>query len=236
MVKSINWTRERLDTLDEQQLQNLMTNAINANRQDLVLLCEEVISTRPSKTSRSRNPRSFPQKNGAKAFADEIAEQMGIFAKELAQRFDLSEETARLKSAGAKGFVAHALIDSRGRAKTGGAEKTKKLQFDRLLSYRLGDASVTLSVFLLPDDGLDKVRFQINAPSHFLSDGVPFESSGRIGLYKPRAGTERYRFKDYPSLEEALDAYAVLVQELQAAFGIKPLGAPRDVNGTVRSG
>jgi len=36
-----------------------------------------------------------------RAFADEIAERMGMFAKELGQQFDLSEETARLKSAGA---------------------------------------------------------------------------------------------------------------------------------------
>ena len=233
MVRSIEWTRERLETLDDLQLRNLMQNAANANRQDVVLLCEGVISTRPVKMSRSRNLVSRPQ-NGAKAFADEIAEQMGIFARGLGKRFDLSQETARLKLADAKGFVAHAWVESRGRAKTGGAEKTKKLQFDRLLSYRLGDASVTLSVFLLPSDELEKVRSQVSAPGEFLPDGVPFESSGRKGLYKPRAGTERYRFKDYASLKEALNAYANLVQELQTAFDVKPLGVLSDVNGTDR--
>lgn len=230
MTKSVEWTRERLNALDDLQIRNLMQNAVNANRQDLVLLCEEVLSTRSVKTPRSRN-RGSRQQNGTKAFADEIAEQMGIFARELGQRFDLSEETARLASANARGFVAHALVDSRGRAKAGGAEKTKKLQFDRLLSYRLGDASVTLSVFLLPGDELERVRFQVNAPREFVPDGVPFEASGRKGLYKPRAGTERYLFKDYPSLMEALQAYGVLVQQLQASVGIDPLCVPRDTNG-----
>ena len=233
MVKFIEWTRERLFALDDLQLRNLTQNAVNANRHDLVLLCEEVISTRSVRTPRSRNTGSR-QQSGAKAFADEIAEQMGMFAKELGRQFDLSEETARLKSANAKGFVAHALVDSRGRAKTGGAEKTKKLQFDRLLSYRLGDASVTLSVFLLPGDDLEKVRFQVNAPREFVPDGVPFEASGRKGLYKPRTGTEQYLFKDYPSLTEALRAYGVLVQKLQVAVGIDPLGVPRDTNGADR--
>jgi len=149
---------------------------------------------------------------------------MGRFAKQLSERFDLSEETAKLKSANYKGFVAHALVDSRGRAKTGGAEKTKALQFDRLLSYRLGDVTVTLSAFLFVDDEPVKVKYQVNAPPEFLPDGVSFEVSGRKGLYKPRAGTDQYLFKEHASLKDALEAYETLIQKLQKSFNISPLG------------
>jgi hypothetical protein len=229
MVKAVEWTRERLATLNDLQLRKLMQNAVNAGRQDLVVLCEQLIATRPLKTSRSRSQEPHLH-SGAKARADELAEMMGAFAKELGRQLDLSEETARSKSANTKGFVAHTLVDSRGRAKTGGAEKTKKLQFDRLLSYRIGDTTVTLSVFLLLGDELENVRFQVNAPSAFIPDGVSFEFSGRNGLYRPRAGTEQYRFKDYPSLKEALYAYEALVRKLQAEFGINTLRMPRDAN------
>lgn len=222
MVKDFNWTLERLDALSEGQIRELMINAERRDRQDIVEMCSAVLAKiAPTRAKRTNAPRR--SSSGAKALADELAEEIGVFAVALAKRFDLSEETARRMSAGTKGFVAHKLVDSRGRAKTGGAEKTRKLQFDRLLSYRLKDCTITVSAFLLSGDDTERVRFEVIAPPDMLADGRSLDLSARKGLYLPRSGTQHYVFKECANLRDALEEYGNLVGKLQQEFAIKPL-------------
>ena len=55
-----------------------------------------------------------------KEFEHEMSGQLAAVGKQMAEKYDLSEETAKAKSAGVKGFRAHKLLDAKGFAKLGG--------------------------------------------------------------------------------------------------------------------
>ena len=49
--------------------------------------------------------------------------QLAAVGKEMAGKYDLSEETAKANSVGVKGFKAHKLLDAKGYAKLGGMQR-----------------------------------------------------------------------------------------------------------------
>ena len=215
------WTPERIHALSDEQLRVLRENAHQRKGADLVQLCDAELTTR--NLSPMPVPRGKSMRSGTTAVANEIAEQMGLYASEMATRLDLTQQTAKRVSAGTKHFVAHGLLDSKGRAKTGGAEVTKTLQFDRILTYRLKDTTVSVTAFLVKDQPIENVRFQISGPPELLPGGIDLRQSDRMGTFKPRSGTEEYRIKEFPTLQDALTGYEVLVRELQQSMGIAPL-------------
>ena len=224
MVRRIIWTIESLNGRSDEDIRGIMANAIRLEDQHTASLCASVLATRnvqkfDDKPSRRRSG------GGTSSIAAEVAEKMGQFARELSLRLDLSKETARRKAGGVKSFVYHEIVDSSGNAKLGGAEKTKVLQVDRYLSYRLGDDTITISAFLLPGEDKTQMHYEVHAPPSLFPEGIPLIETVRNTSYVPTGGTERYLFKEYPTLAEALQNYERILRKLQEMRGIQPLAA-----------
>ena len=89
----------------------------------------------------------------------------------MAEKYDLSEETAKANSVGVKGFKAHKLLDAKGYAKLGGMQRDGSVAVDRYISYRRGKDIVSLSVFLLKDQPIEAHEFHVIAPKALLDGG-----------------------------------------------------------------
>ncbi len=87
-----------------------------------------------------------------------MSEQLADVGKEMAGKYDLSEETAKAKSEGVKGFQAHKLLDCKGYAKLGGMQRDGSVAVERYISYRRGNDIVYLGVFLPKDAGDSRSR------------------------------------------------------------------------------
>jgi hypothetical protein len=142
-----------------------------------------------------------------KEFEHAMSGQLAAVGKAMAEKYDLSEETAKARSAGVKGFKAHRLLDVKGFAKLGGMQRDGSVAVDRYISYRRGKDIVSLSVFLLKDQPIEAHEFQVIAPLALLDGGKP------VAKIRPTA-TEAQKqsadgglaFKDLPSAAAAFDA------------------------------
>ena len=90
--------------------------------------------------------------------------QLAAVGKEMAEKYDLSEETAKARSAGVKGFRSHKLLDAKGYAKLGGHQRDGTVAVDRYISYRRGNDIVSLGVWLLKDAPVEDHEFHVAAP------------------------------------------------------------------------
>src|SRR3981189_3374587 len=97
-----------------------------------------------------------------------MAGQLAAIGKEMAEKYDLSEETAKANSVGVKGFRAHKLLDSKGYAKLGGMQRDGSVAIERYISYRSGNDTVYLGVFLKKDAPLEDHEFHVIAPKALL--------------------------------------------------------------------
>src|SRR5687768_17498496 len=110
------WTEVRIAELDTASLQQLLMNARSKDATDLVEMCEAELKKRAAVSFPPRKARTSPFRNRE----DQIAAEIGEFARKLAQEYDLSPETASKLSRGYTGFRPHTLTDKRGDAKLGG--------------------------------------------------------------------------------------------------------------------
>ena len=128
----------------------------------------------PPRSSRDARPRwksAMPQSRarleaahrgeGVRARHVGAAREIG---KAMAAKYDLSEETAKARSVGVKGFKAHKLLDAKGYAKLGGMQRDGSVAVDRYISYRRGKDIVSLGVFLLKDQPVEAHEFHVIAP------------------------------------------------------------------------
>src|SRR5260370_7856083 len=122
-------------------------------------------------TSKPRNP-SKPRTE-VKELEHAMSEQLAEIGKAMAAKYDLSEETAKARSAGVKGFKAHKLLDAKGYAKLGGMQRDGSVAVDRYISYRRGKDIVSLRVFLLKDQPVETHEFHVIAPLPPLTPGKP---------------------------------------------------------------
>src|SRR5258708_33234493 len=81
-----------------------------------------------------------------KEFEHDMSAQLGAVGKEMAEKYDLSEETARAKSADVKGFRSHKLLDAKGFAKLAEHQRDCTVAVDHYSSHRRGDVLVMLGV------------------------------------------------------------------------------------------
>ena len=133
--------------------------------------------------------------------------ELAAVGKRMAAKYDLSEETAKAKSAGIKGFRSHKLLDAQGYAKLGGHQRDGTVAVDRYISYRRGKDIVTLGVWLPKDTPIESHEFHVIAPGAMIEGGKPF-SEVRPGVAEKdlqEIGLIR-NFKDLPSAEAAFDA------------------------------
>jgi hypothetical protein len=202
-VIMVDWSDEKLAALADKDLKTLLANAERKSATDLVAKCTAEIEKRQAaKPGKATKPRTE-----LKEFEHMIAGEIATVGKAMAEKYDLSEETAKAKSAGVKGFRSHKLLDAKGYAKLGGSQRDGTVAVDRYISYRLGNDIVTLGVWLLKDAPIDAHEFHVSGPAAMIEGGKSF-SEVRPGLSeKDQQETRLIRaFKDLPSAAAAFDA------------------------------
>jgi len=199
----VDWSDDRIAALSNQDLENLLVNAERKAADAVVAQCKAEIEQRDAaKPRKTAKPRTE-----IKEFEHDISGQLAAVGKEMAAKYDLSEETAKAKSAGVKGFRSHKLLDAKGYAKLGGHQRDGTVAVDRYISYRLGNDIVSLGVWLPKDAPLEDHEFHVGAPPAMLEGGKPF-AEVRPGISDKDAQETRHlrAFKDLPSAAAAFDA------------------------------
>lgn len=198
----VDWTDDRISALSDQDLKNLLVNAERKSVADVVEKCKVELDKRnAAKPRKTLKPRSE-----SKEFEHEVSGQLAEVGKEMAAKYDLSEETAKANSAGVKGFKAHRLLDSKGYAKLGGMQRDGSVAMERYISYRRGDSTVYLGVFLLKDAPVEAHEFHVIAPKAFLENGKPVAEVRPTATEKQKQPADgALAFKDLPSAAVAFD-------------------------------
>ena len=203
MVTIVDWSDERIAALSDQDLKNLLVNAERKSAAPIIAQCKAEIEKRDAaKPRKAAKPRTE-----LKEFEHDMSAQLAAVGKEMAEKYDLSEETAKARSAGVKGFRSHKLLDAKGYAKLGGMQRDGSVAVDRYISYRRGKDIVSLSVFLLKDQPIEAHEFHLIAPRALLDGGKPVaEIRPTATEAQKQSADSGQAFKDLPSAAAAFDA------------------------------
>jgi hypothetical protein len=198
----VDWSDARIATLSDQELKNLLVNAERKSATAVIAQCQaEVEKRNAAKPRKASKPRTE-----VKEFEHEMSGQLAAIGKEMAAKYDLSEETAKANSAGVKGFKAHRLLDAKGYAKLGGMQRDGSVAVDRYISYRRGKDIVSLSAFLLKDQPIEAHEFHLIAPGALLDGGKPVaEIRPTATEAQKQSADSGLAFKDLPSAAAAFD-------------------------------
>src|SRR3984885_4072320 len=203
LVIMVDWSDDRIAALSNQDLKNLLVNAERKSVAEVIAQCKAELEKRDAaKPRKASKPRTE-----LKEFEHDVSGQLAAVGKEMAGKYDLSEETAKANSAGVKGFRSHRLLDAKGYAKLGGHQRDGTVAVDRYISYRRGNDIVSLGVWLLKDAPLEDHEFHVSGPATMIEGGKTF-SEVRPGISeKDHPETRHIRaFKDLPSAAAAFDA------------------------------
>ena len=199
----VDWSDERIAALSDQELKNLLVNAERKSAAAVIAQCQAEIEKRNAAKPR----KASKQRTEVKEFEHEMSGQLAAIGKEMAAKYDLSEETAKANSAGVKGFKAHKLLDAKGYAKLGGMQRDGSVAVDRYISYRRGKDIVSLSVFLLKDQPIEAHEFHLIAPRALLDGGKPVAEIRPTATEAQKQSADGGQaFKDLPSAAAAFDA------------------------------
>ena len=199
----VDWSDERIAALSDQDLKNLLVNAERKSAASVVAQCQAEIEKRDA-----AKPRKAPKaRTEVKEFEHEMSGQLAAVGKQMADKYDLSEETAKARSEGVKGFRSHKLLDAKGYAKLGGSQRDGTVAVDRYISYRRGNGIVSLGVWLPKDAPIEHHEFHVSAPAGMIEGGEPFSDSQAEASEADASRTRQIRaFKDLPSAAAAFDA------------------------------
>lgn len=199
----VDWTDERIAALSSPDLKNLLANAERKNVETLAASCKAELEKRGANKPRGvAKPRSE-----VKQFEHDMSAEIAAVGKEMAAKYDLSEETAKARSEGIKGFRAHKLLDAKGFAKLGGMQRDGSVAVDRYISHRRGNDTVALGVFLLKDAPIEDHEFHVIAPKAMLDGGKPMSEIRPSATDKQKqAADSGLAFKDLPTAAAAFDA------------------------------
>src|SRR5476649_2373610 len=165
----VDWSDDRIAALSDQDLKNLLVNAERKSVAEVIAQCKAEMEKRnAAKPRKGSKPRTE-----VKEFEHDMSGQLATVGKEMAEKYDLSEETAKAKSSGVKGFRVHKLLDNKGYAKLGGMQRDGSVAIERYISYRRGNDTVELSVFLKKDAPIEDHEFHVIAPKAMLVGGKP---------------------------------------------------------------
>ena len=168
----IEWTDDRIAALSDSDLKNLLANAERKSVDALAARCRAELEKRDAlKPRKAAKPRTE-----LKDFERDMSAQLAVVGRRMAEKYDLSEETAKAKSAGVKGFRAHKLVGSDGQAKLGGLQRAGFVAVDRYISYRRGNDIVSLGVFLPKDQDISEHKFFVIAPQSMLDRAEPVDA------------------------------------------------------------
>ena len=198
----VDWSDERIAALSDQDLKNLRANAERKSVADLVAKCQAELEKRnASKPRKAAKPRTE-----LKEFEHSMSGELAEAGKRMAAKYDLTEETAKAKSEGVKGFRSHKLLDAQGYAKLVGHQRDGTVAVDRYISYRRGNDIASLGVWLPKDASIESHEFYVSAPAAIIDGGRPF-AEVLPGIAQKEQETRLVRsFKDLPSAEAAFDA------------------------------
>ena len=199
----VDWSDERIAALSDQDLKNLLVNAERKSVAAVVAQCKAELEKRDA----ARPRKAAKPRTDLKEFEHAMSAQLAAVGREVAAKYDLSEETAKARSEGVKGFRSHKLLDAKGYAKLGGHQRDGTVAVDRYISYRRGNGIVTLGVWLLKDAPIEDHEFHVSAPAGMIEGGRP-PSEVRAGVSDSDLGEARHMraFKDLPSAAATFDA------------------------------
>jgi hypothetical protein len=196
----VDWTDDRIAALSDSDLKNLLVNAERKSVDDLIARCRTELEKRNAlKPRKASKPRTE-----LKEFEHAMSVQLADVGKQMAEKYDLSEETAKAKSSGVKGFRAHKLVGSDGQAKLGGLQRAGFVAVDRYISYRRGNDIVSLGVFLPKDREISEHKFFVIAPQAMLDRGEPVDAI-RDNHGQKQSADSGLAFGDLDSAAEAFD-------------------------------
>lgn len=171
------WTSERISKLTAEELKNLAMNATVRGNQEVATMCELELESRKPKPKPSLHlPDGFVRvvRSGpSKVKEADVSRRLAELANLLSLRFDFSVEKARALSIGHKKFTPHKLLDSKGKSKTGGAQKAGRVVFDQYISYRLNGDTFALVGILLNEEDIAGIRYQVLGPKSILTNFRP---------------------------------------------------------------
>ncbi|HEY4985177.1 MAG TPA: hypothetical protein VII39_01025, partial [Bradyrhizobium sp.] len=102
----VDWSDDRIAALSDQDLKNLLANAERKSVAGLVQQCKAEKEKRDAaKPRNAAKPRTE-----LKEFEHAISGQLAAVGKQMVEKYDLSEETAKSRSAGVKGLRSHKLL------------------------------------------------------------------------------------------------------------------------------
>jgi hypothetical protein len=199
----VDWSEDRIAALSNQDLKNLLVNAERKAAAEIIARCNAEMEKRDAaKPRKASKPRTE-----VKEFEHAMSEQLAEIGKAMAAKFDLSEETAKAKSEGVKGFKAHKLLDAKGFAKLGGMQRDGSVAVDRYISYRRGKDIVSLSVFLLKDAPVETHEFHVIAPAALLDGAKPIaEVRPTATEAQKQTADSGLAFTDLPAAAAAFEA------------------------------
>jgi hypothetical protein len=216
----IEWTDERLNSLDKQQLANLLENLqtqVSCGRVSEAIAAElegRIKSRLPVSAGavRRRRPRSEVRLEAR------VAEQLGGFAAGLARRYDVSADTATRVSSGIKGFRPEPMTDSKGNARAGAAVKNGIAAIERYVGYRSRDSFAALAFVLLAEMPQQTGGYVLLATDDLLGDEeAPNEYSQLAGQHGWSANSRaRMRARAVSGFEEGAARYEQLIARMAA--------------------
>jgi len=199
----VDWSDDRIAALSDQDLKNLLVNAERKSAAEIIAQCKAELEKRDAlKPRKAAKPRTE-----LKEFEHEMSGQLAAVGRAMAEKYDLSEQTAKARSADVKGFRSHKLLDAKGYAKLGGMQRDGSVAIDRYISYRRGKDIVSLNVFLLKEQAIDAHEFHVIAPLALLDGGKPVAEIRPTATEAQKQSADGGRvFKDLPSAAAAFDA------------------------------
>jgi hypothetical protein len=199
----VDWSDDRIAALSDQDLGNLLVNATRKSVAGVVAQCQAEMDKRDAaKPGNAAKPRTE-----IKEFEHAMSAHLAGVGKQMAEKYDLSEETAKARSTEVKGFRSHKLLDAKGYAKLGGHQRDGTVAVDRYISYRRGSDIVSLGVWLLKDAPIEDHEFHVIAPAAMIEGGKTFpEVRPGIAEKDPQQHHRIRAFKDLPNAAAAFDA------------------------------
>lgn len=172
------WSSDKIAALSLSEVKNLLENANRKSNQEVVSLCEaELISRKPK--AAFALPEGFVKVTRtavSKMLEKDVCELLVGFANELSTKYDFGVEKARALSIDTKRFAPHELLAAKGKAKTGGFQKSGRVVFDRYISYRLKNDVYALVCLLIDGEDESGVRYLVLGSPNVLPNFKPLQA------------------------------------------------------------
>lgn len=211
------WTPEKVAALSSAELNSFYSNAQKGNWTEILSLCEaELLARKPIKKPSFNAPEGFvPVIRTAltKKLELDAVDMIVQLANELKKTYDFDTEKARSLSTDAKHFIPHRLLDAKGSAKVGGAQKQGRVAFDRYISYRLKDEVYALIAILFDSDDQKSVRYQVFGPPRILDNFAPL-AEVRPYLMDDEVIGKSSGGEEFNNFEEAANRFKWLIDQV----------------------